>query len=169
MNAQFLHIDAEKVKAEIANLKAAFPELVEDDQLLLDTIEGSTDLFSIISKAINERADALGMVDTIKARKSDLSSREARFERKGEAMKRLVQALMEAAGQSKITLPEATIYETKPRQTVEITDLEAVPQGYFKTVKQADKDAIKASLLAGEEIPGAALATGAKGLTIKTK
>lgn len=169
MNAQFLHIDAEKVKAEIADLKAAFPELVEDDQLLLDTIEGSTDLFSIISKAINERADALGMVDAIKARKSDLSSREARFERKGEAMKRLIQALMEAAGQDKLTLPEATISRTKGRKRVVVDDVSQLGQGFYTLARVADKDAIKAALDNGDTIPGAREEIGPSSITIRSK
>lgn len=169
MNAQFLHVDAEHVKAQIADLLTAYPELAEDDQLLIDTLEGSTDLFSILSRLVAERADAESMVAAIKERVSDLTARKARFERRSEAMKKLAKSLMDAAGQTKLTLPEATLSIAKGREKIVVDDLEALVQGFYRTERVADKDAIKAALEAGSEVPGARLVLSDSILTVRTK
>ena len=169
MNANFLYVDAQAVKAHIADLLAVYPELLEDETLRLDVLEGETDLFRIITKALNERFEAESMANAIKERVSDLNSRGDRFKRKSEAMKKLIKALMDAADQDKITLPEATLSVTAPRTTVNIIDLAQLPQGYVRIERIADKKAIGEALKAGNEIPGAELALGEEGLTIRPK
>lgn len=169
MNERFVFIDAEAVKAQIADMLAAFPELADDETLRLDTLEGETDLFKVITKALNERFEADSMAEAIKARASDLYARQKRFERKADAMKKLIKALMDAADQDKITLPEATLSVTAPRPTINVTDSDQLPQGYYRLERIADKKAIGAALMAGNEIPGAELALGEEGLTIRPK
>jgi len=169
MNAHFIQVDAENIKAQIADLLAVYPELAEDDQLFLDTLEGSTGLFEILSKLVAERCEAESMVNAIKERVSDLAARRARFERRSEAMKKLAKGLMDAAHQPKITLPEATLSVLKPRTSVNVIDADQLPQGFFSIVRQPDKKAIGEALLAGEQIPGAELALGDEGLMIKVK
>lgn len=169
MTAQYLAIDAQSVKAQIASLLNAYPELAEDDELALDTFEAETDLFKVISRALNERAEAETIATAIKDRQTALGDRRKRYERKSEAMKALIQGLMDAADQEKITLPEATIFVTKPRESVNVTDVEALPQGFYSVVRSADKTALKAALMAGEKIPGAEMQIGLAGLTIRTR
>ena len=169
MSDQYLFLDAAFVKAELGKLLAEYPELETDEELRADAIEGETDAHKIISRALEARQEAETLAGAIKAREVDLSARRSRYERKSDAMKSLIRSIMQAAQLSKLTLPEATLSITSPRQTVVVEDLEALPQGYFKTVKQADKTAIKSALEQGNEIPGAVLATGISGLTILTK
>lgn len=169
MNTHFIQVDAENVKASIADLLAAYPELAEDETLFLDTLEGETDLFRILSKALAKRSEAEGMVIAISSQESDLSSRKARFKRQSDAMKKLIKGLLDATGQTKLTLPEATLSITQGRASVNVTDVDQLPQGYFTTVRQADKKALSDALLAGQSIPGAELALGNEGLTIRTK
>ncbi len=168
-NPHFIHVDAESVKATIADLLAAFPELAEDDVLLLDTIEGVTDLFEIAAKAVGIRADAETMVDAIKARISDLEGRKARYARQSDAMRKLIKGLMDAAGQTKLTLPEATLSIAKGREKIVVDDVNELVQGFFKTERIADKEAIKAALDAGETIPGAHKETGPESLVVRVK
>lgn len=169
MSDQYLFLDAAFVKAEIGKLLAEYPELEEDEALRADVIEGETDAHKIIARALEQRQEAETLAGAIKARVVDLSARQSRFERKSEAMKQLIRNVMQAASLSKITLPEATLSITSPRSTVGIEDLEQLPQGYFKTVRQADKAAIKEALFSGQEIPGAYLVTGSPGLMVRTK
>ena len=105
----------------------------------------------------------------IKAREADLSARRGRYERKSDAMRVMIKAIMKAAEIDKLTLTEASLSISKPRTSVEVHSVEDLPQGYFKTVRQADKTAIKSALEKGEEIPGAYLVTGDAGLTIRVK
>lgn len=167
MNAPFMQ--AGFVRAEIDRLLSAYPELADDETLRLDMIEAETDFMKILSRVVNARADKLAFADAMKARMSDLSERKARYERGAEAMKALAHTLLTAAGQDKVTLPEATVFVTQPRTTVNVLNVDDLPQGYFRVKREADKTAIKSALEQGEQIPGAELAFGDEGLTIRTK
>ncbi|WP_173931358.1 siphovirus Gp157 family protein [Chelativorans sp. Marseille-P2723] len=164
-----LYVDAAYLKAEITRLRTELPELAEDDMLREDMLAGETDLELIISRALDERREAETMAAAIKEREAALASRRARFEKKAEAMRSLVKSVMQAADLPKITLPEATISIQSPRASVAITDLDAIPQGYFRLKKEADKTAIKKAIEAGDKIPGAELALGEETLSIRTK
>lgn len=168
-SAAYIQLDAKNVEASIADLIAHYPELADDDILLLDTIQGATDLFEIAAKAVDIKAEADAMADAIKSRISDLESRKGRFSRQSDAMRKLIKGLMEAAGQTKLTLPEATISIAKGREKIVVDDVNALPQGYFKTERTADKEALKASLDAGETIPGAHKEVGDTTLRVATK
>jgi hypothetical protein len=165
----YLYLDANFVKAEIAKLIAANPELADDEALREDMIAGETNATRIIERALEEQQGAEMMVGAIKAREIDIVARRGRYERKSEAMRSLIKSIMRAANLDKITLTEASLSLTKARQTVGIEDLDQLPQGYFKTTRQADKAAIKSAFERGEEIPGAFIVTGDMGLTIRTK
>jgi hypothetical protein len=169
MSDQYLFLDAAFVKAEVGKLLAEYPELETDEELRSDMIAGETDAHKIIARALEARQEAETLAGAIKAREVDLSARRSRYERKSDAMKSLIRNIMRAANLQKLTLPEATLSILAPRQTVGIEDLDAIPQGYYRTVKQADKEAIKQALAGGAEIPGAILVTGSSGLMIRTK
>ncbi len=161
--------DAETVKTAIRAMFARFPELQDDEEFRADVLEGETDLHSIVAKAINERAEASTFAAAIKQRETDLAARRDRYEQKADAFKSLIKDLMETAQVDKITLPEATISTVKGRTSVDVTDIEALPQGYFKVERKADKTAIKAAIEAGNTIPGAELTTGEPTISIRVK
>jgi hypothetical protein len=164
-----LYLHAQFVRAEIGKLLDRFPELKEDPELRLDAIEGETDAHRIISRALSERQEAQMMVDAIGARVTDLAGRRARYERKGEFMKELIRGVMKAAKLDKLALPEATVSILPGRSSVGISDLNELPQGFYKTSREADKAAIKKALDAGEDVPGAHMVIGSEGLSIRPK
>lgn len=167
--SSFIQIDAKQVEADIHNLIALYPELEDDRQLFLDMLEGNTGLYEIAAKAVNLKADADAMADAIKSRISDLTGRKDRFARQAEAMRKIIKSLMDAAGQTKIVLPEATISIAKGREKIIVDDVGALAQGFFKLERIADREAIKAALDAGETIPGARIEPGQPTLTVRTK
>lgn len=169
MAYKFLFNDAKAVQAQINALLARYPEMAEDVELLTDMIEGETDLQRILEKAVAARQEAVCMAEAIKLREGDLTERRKRMERQADTIKRTIQTLMEVAGQDKITLPEATLSITAARISVNVTDLDALPQGFFKTERKALSKEIKAALEAGESVPGAELMMGDCGLMIRTK
>lgn len=164
-----LFLDGQFVRAEIGRLIDLYPDLAEDETLRTDMIEGETNAIRIIERALSERQDAETMAGAIKAREIDMAARRSRFERKSDAMKSLILNIMRAAELDKLPLPEASLFITKPRQSVNVIDVDELPQGFFKTVRQADKTALKSALEKGEQVPGAELAMGKEGLTIRTK
>lgn len=167
--ADYIALDVKQLEREIGALLDAYPELADDDELRADMLEGSTDLERIASRIVRRRTLAVAGVVGIKVVEADLKERRARFERQEEAMKALLKRVLTLAGADKLTLPEATVSITKPRESVDVQDVGALPQGYFNTIRQADKKAIGDALKAGEAIPGAALTVGEAGLTIRSK
>ena len=165
----FIQVDIAAFKAHVANLLAAYPELEDDEELRADMIEGETDMVPLVHRLLKRRIDAGAMAEAVKAIKADNAARQARFERQEDGYKALIKSIMLAADLRKLTLPDATVSITSARTVVEITDLDAIPQGYARLEKKADKTAIKAALEAGEEIPGAQLALSEEGLIVRTK
>lgn len=164
-----VHVDAQIIKAQIARLLTEYPELADDESLRADVLEGETNLHRLIEAALSERQTAETMAAAIKEREAALYARRGRFERKSEAMKRLIKSVMLAADLPKLALPEATLSITAPRVTVNVLDVNELPQGYYRVKREADKAALKSALEKGEQIPGAELALGDEGLTIRTK
>lgn len=161
--------DARSVRNQIEALKGIYPELEEDADLLAATVEGETDFERVIDKLVTFVREAETMAEAVKARKDEIAERQKRFERQSEAGRKIILSLMDAAQQPKVTLPEATLSITKPREKLVIWAEEELPQGYFQIVRKPDTKAITAALKAGNEIPGAELELGTPGLMIRTK
>ena len=164
-----VHIKAQFLRAEIDRIVAAYPELMEDQELLADTLEGETELNALVATLLDMADEAATMADAVSMRVDTMSERRARLKRKNEAARSIIKSLMEHAGLEKITLPEATISISKPRQTVEVVNVDDLPQGFFRIERQADKKAIQSALEAGETVPGAVMADGKTSLMIRTK
>jgi hypothetical protein len=167
--ADYLTMDAAKLESEIRHMLAVFPELADDDELRLDTLEGETDFNRIMSRLVRVRNEKLAEADGLSGYIGDLSERKTRQVRGADGVKALMLSLMSVANVPKLVLPEATISVTEPRTSVEVTDADALPQGTFATVRKPDAAAIKALLEAGDDVPGALLKTGEPGLTVRTK
>jgi hypothetical protein len=164
-----VHVDAQFVKAQIARLLTEYPELAEDETLRADVLEGATSIDRLIEAALSELQEAEMMAAALKEREADLYARRGRFERKSEAMKRLIKSVMRAADLAKMTLPEATLSITAGRAKVNVLDVNELPQGYYRTKREVDMTALKSALEKGEEIPGAELVHGEAGLMIRSK
>lgn len=169
MADQYLFLDARFVKAEIAKLVEANPELADDETLRSDMVEAETGADKLLSRIVSEKVEADTMAEAVDLQIKEKIARRDRFRRKSDAMRLLAKSIMRAADISKITLPEASLSITKPRSSVRVHSVDDLPQGYFKTIRQADKTAIKSALEKGEEIPGAELVAGDDGLLVRTK
>jgi len=167
--ADRIHLEASMIERHIAAIIAEYPELEEDDALRADMLEGSTDLYDVLGRVLDHKLEARGFVQAIGVRKSDLAERHARWQRREDSMDNLMRRIMTAAGVDKVLLPEATVSLAKARNSVEVTDIESLPQGTYSTERKADKATIKALLEGGEDIPGAQLVQGERTLTVRTK
>lgn len=164
-----IRIEAAAVAAQVANLLTACPDLADDGQLLLDMIEAETDMFEVGSKLVRLRQERRATAEGLSSYMDDLSERKARLLRGADGIASMLKSLMGIAGIDKLMLPEATVSVTRGRESVVITDPDAVPSQLCKTIRQPDKDAIGKALKAGETIPGAALVAGETGITVRTK
>ncbi len=78
-------------------------------------------------------------------------------------------SLMQQAQQKSMALPEATVSVGKPRQSVNVIDVDALEQPYFRITRQADKKAIAEAIESGTVVNGAELVTGEPSLTIRVR
>ena len=161
--------DAMAVRSQIAGLIAVYPEIEDDATLLADTIEGETDFERVAEKIVDFIREAETRASAVKERKDTMAERQKRFERQSEGGRKILMSLMKAARVDRIVLVEATISLTKPRDGVSITDLDALPQGFFRTERKALPKEILAAIKSGEAVPGAELAPGEAGMMIRTK
>lgn len=165
MNPQLVY----RVVREITDLIAVYPELEEDENLRADTLEGATDINAVLSKLVQEREAAYGMAEGVKVPVEDLRQRKARLERRGDGYGEAIERIMNAAGLSKVTLPNATLSITNAAPSVVVSDEAAIPDQFWRVKREIDKPAINAAVKAGEEIPGVSVSNGATRLTVRVK
>lgn len=163
----YLEMDVKQVEQHVDWLISEYPELAEDEALRADMVEGEMDLESLLGRILSHYAEADMMVEAIKLRASDLSSRRARYESRMKAFRALAKRVLMASGKQSMTLAEATISISKPRERAIVSDVSQLPQG-FVTIEPKLAEILK-SLKAGEAVPGAALQLGDAGLSIRTK
>jgi len=159
----------EAVRRHIEQLKTVYPELLEDGDLLAATVEGETDFERVLSAVAAEAQAQAAMASGLGEMISDMRERASKFSRRGEALRGLAIRLMQDAGTTTARLPNATMTLRSASQSVAITDEDALPQGTYKMTRTADRQAIKAMLLAGKDVPGARLEHGQPTLTIRVK
>lgn len=164
-----IDLDVHFLEQEIANLTAAYPEMQDDDALKADMISGEFDVESVMARVMSHLFEAEEMLDGMKPRFEDLSERKKRWERRKEFCRALAQRVLEASGRPRIELPEATISKSVGKESVEITNVDELPQGLYATERKPDKKAIGEQLKAGADVPGARLVMGADGVRINTK
>jgi len=166
---QYFAADVSYTAKAIDAMLAAYPELLEDEDLRADMLEAETSLPALASKIVTARAERLAYAEGLNTLIKTMTERRDRWARGADGLKSLLLKLMATAQLPKLVLPEATVSVTPGRSTVSIVDVEELPQGTFTLVRQPDKAAIKALIEAGEDVPGAALVTGENTLTIRGK
>lgn len=152
-----------EVAAELA------PYRDEDEKTYLDTLDGETDAVDILNDLAIEDAQDLALIEANKAAEARIKSRRQRIEMRQETRRRLIGRVLAAAEMRKAELGIATVSVRDGSLSVLITDPEAVPSQLctVKTVTAPDKAAIKAQILAGEDVPGATLERGGPIVTVK--
>ena len=156
----------EALKQRIEVILNHYPELKEDEDLRMDTLEGATDLKDVIQRAAlnvliySEETESVGK--TI----SRLTGRKERFKKRTEFYRQVIQELMELADLKKMALPEATITIQNAPAKVVITDEEKLPDSVMKVSVSVDKVKLKEMLKEGP-VDGAELSNGGTMLVIR--
>lgn len=167
--ADMIALDVAYTARAIGDMLAVYPELAEDEQLRADMFDGETDLTPLMSRLVRIRQERLARAEGLNTYIGDLTSRRDREARGADGIKKLMLTLMTATKLPKLVLAEATISLQNGRETVSITDIDALPQGTFSLERKPDKAAIKAQIDAGEDVPGAAVVHGDPILTVRVK
>lgn len=125
----------------------------DDDQLLLDTLEGETDLYELVSHLLNGIERDEGDVKILAEQVADRSLRSKRAANRIKARREAIAALMEAAGLETLKLPEATVSWRMTAPKLAVNDSLAVPDEYTAIKRVPDKAAIDAAFAVDGELP----------------
>jgi len=161
-------IRSDLIRQSIENLKLTHPELVDDNEAWLASLESQTDFNEVMTEVVRRIEDTKALLIGTKDRFEELSNRKQRFELRVEVLRDLAFKLMEAAELRKMELPEATLSIRSVAPSVIITDEENLPDIACKFERKPDKAKIK-ELLASGWVAGAILSNGTKSLTIRIK
>jgi hypothetical protein len=163
------NLDAKAVQDEITTLLLVYPELLEDEVLREDMIEGQTSTFEFLSGILNkiDYVDALAAGAAKKI--EELKERKARLERSEYALRSLIQKIMNIADLRKVVLAEATISISAGQQKVIGEGVDGLPDECVRIKKEPDRMKIKTLLLAKETVPGYVLSNAEPVLRILVK
>lgn len=157
------------IEAGMASRLRSALEAYGDDELTLDMIEGETSLFELIDQLMEERANDLAMADAIGGRLQDLRDRQARFKRRADARKGIVQKALEHADIRSLERPAFTVSLRASKPCVNITDETALPDNLVRVKREPNKPAIAKALQAGKTVLGAHLSNGGQTISVRTK
>jgi hypothetical protein len=162
-------LDPTFVRAQIANLRAAYPQMDEDEQLRLDMIEGSTDVHEFLTGVVIRIADANAKIEALGDLIAAFKARCDRFEQRSDAMRSLAHKVMDWANVRKVELPAATLSIRAGQPRVIITDETRLPEQFVRIKREPDKHLIASHLKAGERVEGAALSNSEPVLSVRVK
>jgi hypothetical protein len=155
-----------------ARLLAIAPDLAaEDEQAYLDNLEGEADgdPLATIDALVRASLDAADFAALAAGRMKALAERRARFERREERLRAIVQDMLTALDLKRFERPDysATIRAGSPH--VVVTDVDALPPQFQRLTVTADKTAIGTALKLGDQVPGAELSNSSPSLSIRVR
>lgn len=154
------------LKAHISSLRAAFPEMDDDAALLMDTLEGETDILPALARLVEAIRERDAQARVCKDRKQEIDVRRARHERARDKYRNLAASIMQAASLDKMRLADGTLLRMSVvAPTPVITDPAAVPQELCKV--EPSLTAIRDFIKAGNGVPaGVEMSNGGMSLRI---
>ncbi len=151
---------------------AAINELARDPEIpmeaIADTIEGLEGMFNekairIVHVIANNDSD----IAEIDAEIARLTARKKVMATARERLKEYLRFNMEASDIKKIESPLFNITLVAGRQSVQVDDVDALPDDYKRIKVEPDKTLIGKALKDGYNVPGAQLVTGQSSVRIK--
>jgi len=160
---------AEGVKhAELRKQIAEAFGLDDDDQALIDTLEGASDYPELVAAALREGKACEAMANGLSTLIDDMCKRRDRLLHSYQRVRAIVAESMLNAGERKLTLPDMTVSVRcgKPRLIIDeaaLSDRYKIPQVVFKT----NREAIQADVDKGDVPEGVQIANGQPVLTVR--
>jgi hypothetical protein len=157
--------------------------ILPDGEIVLGaTAQAEADLlhaaFDAIGDAFDQKAESIAMLmreldaeaEAVKAEEARLSRRRKALESHAARLKDYLRACFVSAGRDKLKTGLFSFSIGKPRASVQVVDLEAIPEDLLRVVpetREPDKIAIKKALDSGREVPGVCLVEGSASLTVR--
>lgn len=144
-------------------------QLGEDDpKLVLDMIEGETNLAEACVVVLEETYEDEILIAGLEAHIKEMQTRKGRMEKSVETRRTIILAAMDRAGIPTIKSALGTISVRPTQPKTVISDEAQIPAKFWKPSDPTlDKKALGDALKAGETIPGASLSNGGITLSIR--
>ena len=163
-------LNPQVVRQQIENLKVSHPELLEDDEAWLASLESETKFEELLTQVVRRIEDTKALAEGMSGRLTELQERKARFLHRMESLRNLLFKLMESAELAKLELAEATISVRKGQpKVIGDADPKALPDELCKISRDLDRTAIKDALKAGQTVPGFQLSNSQPTISIRIK
>ena len=149
-------------------LEEQFPDI--DEETLLDTLEGITDLHEMVAEVVRSRQDDLAFVSAVKSRISDMQERLARLDQRATTKKEIVASVLERAGIKKITEADFTLSLRSTNPPLVVIEEKEIPKKFWKPQPpKLDRQGLLSALKDGLDVPGVALGNGGVTISVRTK
>ena len=143
-------------------------EFGEDDQLVIDMLEGETDFHEVAGILLRQAFEAEAGVAANKALADDYRARADVLKSRGEHIRAKLLALMNAVGLRKLPHALATVsVKAAPQSLIYDGEPSCLPEDLRREKVEADKAAIKKALQSGRAVPGARLTNGGETISIR--
>jgi len=149
-------------------LKQDFPDT--EEECLLDTLEGMTDLHEMLSELLRSRLDDLAFATALRSRISDMQERLSRFDTRADKKKQLAISVMERARINKLEEVDFTASLRASAPSLLVTAEDQIPDVYWNPQPaKLDRQALLRDLKSSTKVPGASLDNGGLTLAVRTK
>ena len=149
-------------------LQSDYPNI--DEETLLDTLEGLTDLHEMIGAVTRSRLDDLTISSALRSRISDMQERLSRIEHRAAKAKDIVVDVMDRAGIKKVSEAEFTVSLRATSPSLVVTDEAAIPEVYWKLqAPKLNRQALIGAMKAGTAVSGATLGNGGVTISVRTR
>ncbi len=149
-------------------IRAQDPQI--DEQTLVDTVEGLTDLHEIIQAVVRSALMDEALAAGLKCRIADMQDRLNRLQDRASKRRQIAKDVMVELDLKKITAPDFTVSIRPGTPALMVINEEAVPPIYWEPGEPRLRRQVLASdLKQGEDVPGATLSNPEPVLTVRTR
>jgi Siphovirus Gp157 len=141
-----------------------------DEETLLDTLEGITDLHEMIAAVIRSALVDEALHTGLRFRVDDMKERLSRLELRAAKKRQLALDAMNEVGITKLEQPDFTASARSGSPALVVITEDRIPEAYWlPQPPKLDRQAILGELKRGMEIPGAQMSNPKPVLSVRTK
>jgi hypothetical protein len=149
-------------------ISGSYPQA--DDETLLDTLEGITDLHEMIAAVIRSALVDEALHAGLRSRVDDMKERLSRLELRAAKKRQLTLDAMTDVGLTKLEQPDFTASARAGSPALVVIAEETIPEAYWlPQPPKLDRQAILGKLKRGIEIPGTQMSNPKPVLSVRTK
>ena len=163
-----LNFAATTYRAVRERIRTQDPEL--DEQTLIDTVEGLTDLHEILAAIVRAALADEALATGLKSRIAEMQERLERLQERAAKRRQIVKDTMVELDLKKLTAPDFSASIRPGMPALMVIDETAVPSIYWEPREpRLDRQGLLAELKQGAEITGVTLSNPEPVLSVRTK